>query len=94
MRCHQFRRRIIRAFLTASDPLEQRRLLSAVAWDGGGDGVNFSSANNWAPNGLPGSGDGTDVLDKVAIAGGTAPAGCTTNCFITPTQTCLLRDQS
>jgi hypothetical protein len=41
--------------------------------------------------GLPGSGDGTDVLDKVAIAGGTAPAGCTTNCFITPTDLASLQ---
>ena len=26
---------------------------SQVTWDGGGDGVNWSSANNWNPNGVP-----------------------------------------
>jgi hypothetical protein len=41
--------------------------------------------------GLPGSGDGTDVLDRVAIAGGTAPAGCTSNCFVTPTDLASLQ---
>jgi|GEM_PF-901841 len=33
-------------------------------WDGGGDGVNWSSANNWSPNGLPAS------TDAVTIAAG------------------------
>lgn len=26
-------------------------------WDGGGDGINWNSANNWNPNGVPGAGD-------------------------------------
>ena len=25
-------------------------------WDGGGDGVNWNSANNWNPNGVPAAG--------------------------------------
>ena len=33
--------------------------------------------------GLPGSA-GTTVLDNVAIAGGTAPMGCTSNCYTSP----------
>jgi hypothetical protein len=33
--------------------------------------------------GLPGA-TGTAMLDKVAIAGGTAPMGCTTNCYVSP----------
>jgi hypothetical protein len=33
--------------------------------------------------GLPGAA-GTAVLDQVAIAGGTAPMGCTQNCYISP----------
>jgi hypothetical protein len=33
--------------------------------------------------GLPGAG-GSTVLDEVAIAGGTAPQNCTSNCFLTP----------
>jgi hypothetical protein len=27
--------------------------LGQKTWDGGGDGINWSSANNWAPNGVP-----------------------------------------
>jgi hypothetical protein len=40
--------------------------------------------------GLPGA-NGTTVLDKVAIAGGTAPMGCTSNCFVTPTDANALK---
>ncbi len=35
--------------------------------------------------GLPGASEGTRVLDAIAQAGGTAPSGCTSNCFLTPT---------
>lgn len=41
--------------------------------------------------GLPGSA-GTTVLDAVAIAGGTAPMGCTQNCYITPDNAMTLQD--
>lgn len=34
-------------------------------WDGGGDGVNWESANNWNPNGVPGTND--DVLLNVGV---------------------------
>lgn len=40
--------------------------------------------------GLPGAA-GTAVLDNVAIAGGTAPAGCTQNCFISPMDSAALQ---
>ncbi|MCW3090064.1 MAG: C-terminal target protein, partial [Ferruginibacter sp.] len=30
----------------------------AKNWDNGGDGINWSSANNWNPNGVPTNGDG------------------------------------
>jgi len=33
--------------------------------------------------GLPGAG-GSAVLDQIAIAGGTAPANCASNCYLTP----------
>jgi hypothetical protein len=46
------------------DRLEPRRLLAAVSWDGGGDGVNWTDANNWSTNALPGPGD--DVTIDVA----------------------------
>src|SRR5947209_2931797 len=41
--------------------------------------------------GLPGS-EGTDVLDRVAIAGGTAPAGWTSNCFVSPSDSAALQN--
>lgn len=48
------------------EPLEGRQLLSAVTWDGGGDGVNWTSADNWSDNQVP---DGAD--DVTIDAGGT-----------------------
>ncbi len=42
-------------------------------WDGGGDGVNWSSANNWSPNGVPGNGD------AVTIASGTVTINANTS---------------
>ncbi|HEX4339565.1 MAG TPA: vWA domain-containing protein [Polyangiaceae bacterium] len=40
--------------------------------------------------GLPGAA-GTTVLDQVALAGGTAAAGCTSNCFISPSDSAALQ---
>jgi hypothetical protein len=40
--------------------------------------------------GLPGSA-GTTVLDNVAIAGGTAPMGCTSNCYVSPSDPTALQ---
>jgi hypothetical protein len=39
--------------------------------------------------GLPGA-SGSRALDQVAIAGGTAPANCTSNCYLTPTDAAAL----
>ena len=39
-------------------------MLSAVSWDGGGDGVNWSDPINWSGNALPGAAD--DVTISVA----------------------------
>lgn len=36
-------------------------------WDGGGDGVNWSSANNWAPNGVPTAGDNVVIDSNLSI---------------------------
>ncbi|MDE2291825.1 MAG: hypothetical protein KGL53_07060, partial [Elusimicrobia bacterium] len=44
---------------------------SAVAWTGGGDGVNWSDPLNWSPVGVPGA--GADVV--VASGAVTASAG-------------------
>ena len=32
-------------------------LSATKTWDGGGSGTSWSSANNWNPNGVPGSSD-------------------------------------
>ncbi len=42
------------------EALEQRRLF-AVSWDGGGDGVNWSDANNWSGDVVPGDNDDVTI---------------------------------
>ena len=46
------------------EPLEDRRLLSAVSWDGGGDGTNWTDPLNWSNDALPGASD--DVTISIA----------------------------
>lgn len=47
------------------EQLEPRQLLAVVTWDGGGDGVNWTDALNWAGDVVPGVED-----DAVIPAGG------------------------
>ncbi len=47
--------------------LEGRRLLAAVAWDGGGDGINWTDPLNWSTNAVPTGSD--DVTIAVAPVG-------------------------
>ena len=42
--------------------------------------------------GLPGA-RGAEVLDRIAIAGGTAPAGCTSSCYLVPDDAQGLEEQ-
>src|SRR4051794_19608553 len=49
---------------SAIESLERRRLLAAISWDGGGDGVNWHDPINWSGNTLPGLND--DVTINVA----------------------------
>jgi RHS repeat-associated protein len=46
------------------EQLEHRLMLTAVSWDGGGDGINWTDPNNWSNNVLPGATD--DVTISVA----------------------------
>src|SRR6478735_7418889 len=63
MQCVLRRRsRLTKAAMIQS--LERRTLLTAVAWDGGGDGTNWSDPLNWSANTLPGVND--DVTINVA----------------------------
>ena len=43
------------------EPLESRQLLTAVSWDGGGDGTNWSDPINWSANALPGAADDVTI---------------------------------
>ena len=36
-------------------------------WDGGGDGINWSSANNWNPNGVPTAGQTVVIANDINI---------------------------
>ena len=47
-----------------AESLEPRRLLAAVAWDGGGDGINWIDPLNWDTDSLPTAAD--DVTIDVA----------------------------
>ena len=44
-----------------AEPLEGRRLLAIIAWDGGGDGVNWSNPLNWSVDVLPGAEDDVTI---------------------------------
>ena len=46
------------------EPLEQRCVLSAISWDGGGDGTNWHDSNNWSGDIIPTASD--DVTIDVA----------------------------
>ena len=48
----------------SGEALEGRVMLTAVSWDGGGDGANWSDAINWSGNALPGTDD--DVTIDIA----------------------------
>ena len=44
-----------------TEVLESRRLLAAVSWDGGGDGINWMDPLNWSADALPGAGDDVTI---------------------------------
>lgn len=46
---------------SAIESLEFRRLLAAVAWDGGGDGVNWFDGANWSTNAVPTGADDVTI---------------------------------
>ncbi|MDB5386304.1 MAG: repeat-containing protein, partial [Planctomycetaceae bacterium] len=46
---------------TQIEALEHRVYLSAVSWDGGGDGVHWSDPLNWSSNALPGATDDVTI---------------------------------
>jgi trimeric autotransporter adhesin len=52
------------ATFDALEPLEPRQMLSAVSWDGGGDGRSWLDPRNWSDDRLP------SVRDEVLIDGG------------------------
>ena len=43
------------------EPLEDRTLLAAVSWDGGGDGIHWSNVLNWSNDTLPGEADDVTI---------------------------------
>ena len=60
----------------AVEALENRRLLAAVSWDGGGDGSSWGDADNWSDDSVPTAADDVtiDVAGTVVLTG-TRPAG-------------------
>ncbi len=49
----------------------------SISWDGGGDGVNWSDANNWSPNQVPTSADAVTIPNGFNVTVNTA-AICST----------------
>src|SRR5438045_6246751 len=76
---HLASRRLRRACLPIvycmAERLEPRRLLSAVSWDGGGDGVNWTNRFNWSTDQLPAADNDVTISSTahptVQIASGT-----------------------
>ena len=44
-----------------SEALEPRQLLTAISWDGGGDGTTFTDPNNWSTDTVPGAADDATI---------------------------------
>ena len=68
--CRSVRRAVPRTI----EPLEGRVLLSAVAWVGAGDGVNWTDPNNWSGHALPAAADDVSIgagFSKLQLASGT-----------------------
>src|SRR4051812_641587 len=55
------RARRARVCFAAAELLEPRRLFAAVSWDGGGDGVHWTSAANWSTDALPTAADDVTI---------------------------------
>ena len=53
-------------------------------WDGGGDGINWGSANNWNPNGLPASTDNVTLTQGQTVTVDISTAVCN-NLNLSPT---------
>ena len=62
-------RRIGVAVRSTCEHLEQRHLLAAVSWDGGGNGTSWTDPLNWSTNALPGVDDDVtiDVVSNPTI---------------------------
>jgi hypothetical protein len=58
-RCRRHRR--MRGRRLGVEALESRQLLSAVSWDGGGDGTSWTDARNWAGDALPTASDDVSI---------------------------------
>ncbi len=47
-------------------------VMGQKTWDGGGDGVNWDSGDNWNPNGVPGAGDAVTIPNGFSLTVNTA----------------------
>lgn len=68
----------------SAELLEDRRVLAAIAWDGGGDGENWSDPLNWESDALPSLADDVliDVPDANAEIVIDAPTDATVNSLL------------
>src|SRR5436190_11300378 len=66
-------RRLRRACLCES--LERRRLLAAISWDAGGDGVHWNDPANWSGDAVPTANDDVTIgVGSVSVNGADASA--------------------
>src|SRR5579863_8189581 len=54
-------RRLPRKPIAALQQLEERVMLSAVSWTGGGDGKNWSDPHNWSSGAVPSASDDVTI---------------------------------
>src|SRR4051812_12791195 len=57
------------------ESLERRRLLAAISWDAGGDGVHWNDPANWSGDSVPTANDDVTIaVGSVSVTGGDASA--------------------
>src|SRR5438105_4830369 len=78
------------------EALEERRLLSVVAWDGGGDGVSWGDRLNWTNDQLPAPTDDAMIdapIGTIGVASAVTVTSISSNRPLAVSSAVLVTDQ-